>query len=135
MPFYSHIKAGDSVMERYIRDKWERRCFAASQEDLVLLPTPSLSSASSSLVSSPMPQQQQQQHVLIAEPSNYNPFLGAADHFQVTQTQAPQQHHKHVIRTTPFAGALTTNPFLQQQPQQLSMAFATTNPFLQHPFQ
>ncbi|GAN05333.1 hypothetical protein MAM1_0088d04803 [Mucor ambiguus] len=138
----------DHVMEKYIRDKWERKIFAsnsssnhstpaASQEDLVLLPTPSLSSTSSSLVSSPIPQQ----HVFAGrnvaeaiEPSSYNPFL-SADHFQVTQTQAqPHHHHKHVISTTPFsAAALTTNPFLQQQ-QKLGMPFATNNPFIQHPF-
>ncbi|KAK4518361.1 uncharacterized protein ATC70_001714 [Mucor velutinosus] len=143
----------DHAMEKYIRDKWERRCFAtpsnsssnhstpaALQEDLVLLPTPSLSSTSSSLVSSPITQQQQQQqqqhvfagqHVAAASepsPSSYNPFL-SADNLQVTQTQTLQHHHKHVISTT----ALTTNPFLQQQ-QQLSTPFTTNNPFIQHLF-
>ncbi|KAL0135313.1 hypothetical protein V8B55DRAFT_1555852 [Mucor lusitanicus] len=144
----------DHVMEKYVRDKWERKCFggssssnhstpaaaAASQEDLVLLPTPSLSSTNSSLVSSPIPQQQQPvfagRHAAATamEPSSYNPFLSADLCQQVTQTQA-QPHHTHVISTTPFpvaaaAAALTTNPFLQQ-PQQL---FATNNPFIQHPF-
>lgn len=74
-------------MEKFIRDKWERKSFivssndstpAASQEDLVLLPTPSLSSTNSSLVSSPIPQPQQQ-HVFASrnfvENSSSNPFL------------------------------------------------------------
>lgn len=75
-------------MERFIRDKWERKRFAvssnlstpaASQEDLVLLPTPSLSSTNSSLVSSPIPQQQKQQvfagRNVVENSSSSNPFL------------------------------------------------------------
>ncbi|KAL7329553.1 Protein gts1 [Mucor circinelloides] len=138
----------DHVMEKYIRDKWERKRFAihsdsssahstpaASQEDLVLFPTPSLSSTNSSLVSSPIPQQQDVfagRHVTAVvepSPSSYNPFLAA--HYEVTQAQVQQHHHKHVISTTPFSSAaLTTNPFLQQQ---VNMQVATNNPFIQHP--
>lgn len=89
-------KLTSSVMEKYIRDKWERKRFAihsdsssahstpaASQEDLVLFPTPSLSSTNSSLVSSPIPQQQDVfagRHVTAVvepSPSSYNPFLAA----------------------------------------------------------
>jgi hypothetical protein len=81
------IKFSSSIMEKFIRDKWERKSFivsnndstpAASQEDLILLPTPSLSSTNSSLVSSPIPQPQQQ-HVFASrnfvENSSSNPFL------------------------------------------------------------
>ncbi|CEP13647.1 hypothetical protein [Parasitella parasitica] len=145
----------DHVMERYIRDKWERKRFAAcnsnhstpaaSQEDLCLPSSPS--STNSSLVSSPLSHQQQHvfagRHVAVESSGNpflVNPFAGG---FQA-QKPLHDHHHKHVISTTPTfpltTATLTTNPFLQQQQQQQQQRpqsnthYSINNPFVQNPY-